>query len=1453
MSISRKLRPLTHLAVAALILLAGATVASADVAYGVGSWPEKGLGNHRAIVHVSAKADAVWARIEWRRRDREPEKKDIRVYDLATGQRVMNVVPMVVAREIGEVVFQPATAPGDYAVYYLPYNPGVSNFDDPGTYFPPQDTADAAWVAKLDLVTDARRTGYPLPRAELVRIEARGEFHRMDPMEVIATPDETAKLLAANPDRPYLLFPEDRKYPVRMFDDLPQKWIKSGPATNFYGEPQPGEYYVFQIGVYAARKAIPNLAVEFYGLRGERDTIPERGMISSNVLQGGRMTTQRAITCFNLEGTDWLGRPMQKKFEVGRGLVRPLWIGVQIPPKAKGGYAGTVTVKPEGAPETTVHVVLEVKGPEIADGGVNDLWRMARLKWLNSTLGLDDEVIPPYTPLKVYGDSVDCLLRTVRFGKLGLPDNIIAKERDILAAPMTFVVQTARGAEAFSAGKTQLPRIAPGAVERITDSTGQAAGLRVTSKMEADGCVQYLATLKAKQALDLRDVRLEIPLKREVATYSMGLGKRGGYRGPDLKWKWNIDHADNQIWIGDCDGGVQLYLQGPKDVWDVCTLKDSGLPESWANGGKGGCDVVTEGNRVVVRAYSGARKLAAGEELAFRFRLLITPFKPLDPKHWAWRYGDTNADANILHIHHATPENPYINYPFVKTQELTNTIKSVKSVQKRTDFGKLSYPAAGNVNLRQGTLHAWVRVNFDPKAGGPQQPRFNQALFSLAFPNEDELGFYWNIDVRGMRSYVRNGSPTQNVYPAMVDASSPEWQKGERHLLTLSWGENLAIFIDGKLRAQVPYRGLAENRLKDATMRLEGEGFILDGLKITDAPFAEGQTATPTVDDHTLLLDTFGAVQGTQRTTPQKAAAGTVGELVGTIELLPTDSGKGLHLTSRPYQGVPNGVNLYYTVRELSNHAAEIWPLRSLGDEVYQGRSSFVYSVDKTFFGQPGGGYPWLQEHLVSGYVPTWRQPLWDDDHCAAIATQGLSRWHNYYVEGMQWLMRNTGLDGLYLDGIGYDREIMKRIAKVMYRNNPGYRINFHSGNNYDFMDNHTSPANSYMEHFPYISNLWFGEMYDYNRAPDYWLVEISGIPFGLTSEMLNYENGGNPYRGMVYGMTGRQHSSAVYMWRFWDQFGIQNAEMQGYWSPKCPVKTDHPGVVATVYKKPGQALIALAHWPQEKAKPRVVTRATPQAPTVDGHLQPGEWDGAAKLTNFTTFGADTQAKDQTEVYVTHDATRLYIGYRCHTSGRKPKADAMKRDDSLWEDDSVELFVQPDRNKGKYFQFIGNSAGVYFDALGTDGKWNADWDYKASVGDGLWEGEVSIPFAALGMKPPPEGAAMGFNICRDHQTPSKYASCWSPASGGFHDPSIFGSTVFSQTAPVTRQEPLTGNAAATEVRVHLTIDYKALGINPTKAKLTAPPIGFFQTPAEFAPTDAIPIAASKGWLLLLHE
>ena len=262
---------------------------------------------------------------------------------------------------------------------------------------------------------------------------------------------------------------------------------------------------------------------------------------------------------------------------------------------------------------------------------------------------------------------------------------------------------------------------------------------------------------------------------------------------------------------------------------------------------------------------------------------------------------------------------------------------------------------------------------------------------------------------------------------------------------------------------------------------------------------------------------------------------------------------------------------IYYTVRELTNHVTELWALRSLGDEI--------------FADGPGGGYPWLREHLVNHYTPSWYNTVPGGSIDASITTSGASRWYNYYIEGLGWLVKNIGIDGLYLDDVAYDRTILQRMRKVMDRAKPGCMIDLHSNTAFSI-----GPANQYAEFFPYVDRLWFGESFKYNEEPpDYWLTEISGIPFGLMGDML--QDGGNRWRGMIYGMTARLpwdsdkfKANPRPMWNAWDNFGITSAKMIGYWDDKCPVRTNNPNVLATAYVRPDRTLIAIASWDPKPA-----------------------------------------------------------------------------------------------------------------------------------------------------------------------------------------------------------------------------------------------------------------------------
>lgn len=916
-----------------VVTMAFNSFAWSDPVYRVADKPwEDGLGHQRAVIEVSDKADAVHVRLNWRRRDTDFARKAIIVIDAATGKTITNVIRGAMTRQSGELVFQPQTAPGTYFIYYLPFTEQKDWGWYSGDYLPAKDTADPEWAKRVKDKAD-------LPQAKVIAFESRTEFDRVDPMEIVASADEVAAMKSKFPDRDFLLFPEDRTRPIRMTDDLPLRWTTNGPSDEFHGEADQNEYYAFQIGVYASRDPLAEIAYQSSAFTGSNGTL-----------------AADRVTCFNLEGVNIDGNNFTKSVSVPAGKVQALWFGIDVPRDAAAGeYHGTITISAKNAKPQAIAVTLTIAPKVLADRGDSQPWRFGRLRWLNSTLGEDDTVVPPYTPVTVDGKTVGCLGRQIALTNSGLPEQIHCGDHKLLASPITFSIS---GQNQTATPLTiNAPKRSTVTWDSHTDSSGDMHMIAHGS-LDFDGTLHYTATFHADHDASLSDVVLDIPLRRDAAKYFMGIGHKGGFLPGNYTWHW--DGPQDSFWIGDVHGGIHCEFRGSAYNGPMLNLYHPAPPPSWFNNGKGTVSIIDDGSdTVTMRASTGPRNLKAGENLSLEFALLITPVKPLDTAaHFNQRYYHNSADpmptadalaagANIVNVHHATPMNPFINYPFLVP-------------------------------------------------------------------------------------------------------------------------DNMKAFVDA------------------------------------------------------------------------------------------------CHAKNCK-------VKIYYTVRELTSHTTELPALRSLGTEVLADGG--------------GGGYPWQREHLIDHYTPAWYTPIIGDGYDFALTTApGDSRWYNYYVEGLNWLVRNVGIDGLYLDDVSYDRRILLRMRRVMQAAKPNQcLIDLHSNTLFSI-----GPANQYTEFFPYIDRTWFGEGFDYNHeSPDYWLVEVSGIPFGLMGDML--QDGGNRWLGMLYGMTARlpwtsdsNKADPKLIWKEWDSFGIADAKMIGYWEPNCPVHTDNKDVLATAYVKNGKTLIALGSWAKQ-------------------------------------------------------------------------------------------------------------------------------------------------------------------------------------------------------------------------------------------------------------------------------
>jgi hypothetical protein len=214
-----------------------------------------------------------------------------------------------------------------------------------------------------------------------------------------------------------------------------------------------------------------------------------------------------------------------------------------------------------------------------------------------------------------------------------------------------------------------------------------------------------------------------------------------------------------------------------------------------------------------------------------------------------------------------------------------------------------------------------------------------------------------------------------------------------------------------------------------------------------------------------------------------------------------------------------------------------------------------------------------------------------------------------------------------------------------------------------------------------------------------------------------------------------------------------------------------------------------IAHGPAPwlQAEPLAYELALPLLagrPTIDGRIAEGEWRGAASAFGFRALTSGQLFAPQPQVLLRRDAEALYVAARLpKPKGASPKCAATQHDGPLWNDDAVELFLDPRSGDGRYFQFIVNAAGVTWESVGQDPSFSGQWEAKAGIEEDAWVAEMRVPFATLGLGAPADGAVWGLNVGWDRQTPSAAILTWSPVTKGFHQPEAFRKVAFVEEAP----------------------------------------------------------------------
>ena len=678
-------------------------------------------GDVRAVVNLTSsdiEKDAATVQIFWRRRDPRPFNKSVIVVD-ATHKEV-SVLMTTIEQDCGLItVSRPGLQPGIYYFYYLPYRQSGGGA---GLAFSWQGCADQSPDESNVCVQARRQRRLSLMNisfddihqqssvclaatpqaAPVLGIENRDGFHAFSIMEQMATENETATaaLILENTSSPPVfagVFVEPHNLSVRVFDNstggrVLVRWadkIISNARENkdnfdwalrqeFTINGAPGEWVAFQLGMWAYHGNVINVNTQISEFAGAKS---------------GSIISSSAINVVNLGGVDAFGVPFSNDaYNLEKGLMGSLWCGFAVPLDAKPDtFTGNITISSAAvtdgeASPIVVQLNVVVAGAPVPDGGAGNLESMARLQWLDSTLGLEDTVPLPFIPVQSISsplptrqkskiDSIQSietnealtlttLGKVVTIGMNGLPISIknthdrVRNNKsnpvvyELLASPIEFFLLSANGAHAnvsIQVGAhitTRRQSSISWTAKWLVEATAtQHFMVNVVGQLDFSNYLNFNVSITNPGTIDasLDDVQLSVPVAPKLSRWIVGFDNNAkeGSIYEDRQWRWTNTTGSNKVWLGATEAGVVVNLKGNGLEWDSPMFgKDfpviPEIPKSWGgeaaeSPNKFGANV-TNGT---VLAFSGPRTLAAGASVDFLFDLALTPSKPINwTKHW---------------------------------------------------------------------------------------------------------------------------------------------------------------------------------------------------------------------------------------------------------------------------------------------------------------------------------------------------------------------------------------------------------------------------------------------------------------------------------------------------------------------------------------------------------------------------------------------------------------------------------------------------------------------------------------------------------------------------------------------------------------------------------------------------------------------------------------------------
>lgn len=148
--------------------------------------------------------------------------------------------------------------------------------------------------------------------------------------------------------------------------------------------------------------------------------------------------------------------------------------------------------------------------------------------------------------------------------------------------------------------------------------------------------------------------------------------------------------------------------------------------------------------------------------------------------------------------------------------------------------------------------------------------------------------------------------------------------------------------------------------------------------------------------------------------------------------------------------------------------------------------------------------------------------------------------------------------------------------------------------------------------------------------------------------------------------------------------------------------------------------------------RPEATVPLLSAAPTLDGRLDDAAWTGAQVFEQFAVGPEQTPATYSTRVLIGYREHTLYLGARlCGEVPGQIPAKWREFDTPVWQDSSLEFYLDPADGNERGYQFVVNSVGTRQDICRSK-AWNGEWQAQARLDevDG-WQVEIACDLRSV--------------------------------------------------------------------------------------------------------------------------